>query len=176
MVSACGQSDTAICLSNKIFTTGVVEDTRLEAKAKDTKKSEAKATDSPSEDRPSRGQGQRTQAQVFTKQKKMIFKKFFFRRSPKENKKRSSKFFYWRSPKKDLQKIFSGDLQNFNDSKNSAALEPRTEQFWELEASRLRRGLRTWPSRPKARTSKCVLEAKDVLKDSTAGLYVTCDL
>ena len=36
---------------------GAVEDTRLEAKAKDTKKSEAK--DSPSEDRPSRDQGDR---------------------------------------------------------------------------------------------------------------------
>ena len=34
---------------------GGVEDTRLEAKAKDTKKSEAKAKDSLSEDRPSRG-------------------------------------------------------------------------------------------------------------------------
>ena len=38
------------------ITRGGVEDTRLEAKAKDTKKSEAK--DSLSEDRPSRGQGQ----------------------------------------------------------------------------------------------------------------------
>ena len=28
---------------------------------------------------------------------------------------------------------------------------------------------RTWPSRPRPRTSKCVLEAKDVLKDSTSG-------
>ena len=39
---------------------GGVEDTRLEAKAKDTKKSEAKAKakDSLSEDRNSRGQGQ----------------------------------------------------------------------------------------------------------------------
>ena len=38
---------------------GGVEDTTLEAKAKDTKKkSEAKAKDSLSEDRPSRGQGQ----------------------------------------------------------------------------------------------------------------------
>ena len=36
---------------------GGVEDTRLEAKAKDTKKSEAKAKDSLSEDRHSRGQG-----------------------------------------------------------------------------------------------------------------------
>ena len=43
------------------ITRGGVEDTRLEAKAKDgKKKSEAK-------DRPSRGQGPRTQAQVFSK-------------------------------------------------------------------------------------------------------------
>ena len=34
---------------------GGVEDTKLEAKAKDTKKSEAKAKDSPSADRSSRG-------------------------------------------------------------------------------------------------------------------------
>ena len=37
---------------------GGIEDTRLEAKAKDTKKSEAKAKDSLSEDKHSRGQGQ----------------------------------------------------------------------------------------------------------------------
>ena len=37
---------------------GRVEDTRLEAKTKDTKKSEAKAKDSLSEDRTSRSQGQ----------------------------------------------------------------------------------------------------------------------
>ena len=60
---------------------GGVEDTRLEAKAKDTKKSEAKAKDSPSEDRPSWGQGQecsrpRTQAQVFSK-KQNVFKNIF---------------------------------------------------------------------------------------------------
>ena len=64
---------------------GGVEDTRLEAKAKDTKKSEAKAKDSLFEDRPyeakdrnARGQGQgpRTKPQVFSKKKK-IFKNFF---------------------------------------------------------------------------------------------------
>ena len=37
---------------------GGVEDARLEAKAKDTKKPEAKVKDSPSKDKPSRGQGQ----------------------------------------------------------------------------------------------------------------------
>ena len=59
---------------------GEVEHTRLEAKAKDTKKAEAK--NSLSEDRPSRGpgpsrgqgQGPRTQAQVFYKKR---FSKFF---------------------------------------------------------------------------------------------------
>ena len=64
-------------------TRGGVEDTRLEAKAKDTKKSEAKAKDSLSEDRPSRGQGQEcsrprtkdTAARVF--QKKTSSKEFF---------------------------------------------------------------------------------------------------
>ena len=41
-----------------ILDRGGVEDTRLEAKAKDTKKTEAKAKGSLSEDRHSRGQGQ----------------------------------------------------------------------------------------------------------------------
>ena len=62
---------------------GGAEDTRLEAKANDTKKSEAKAKDSLSEDRPSRGQGQEclrprtkdTAASVF--QKKTGFQKSF---------------------------------------------------------------------------------------------------
>ena len=51
---------------------GGVEDTRLEAKTKDTKKSEAKAKTALSrtdpleaQDRNARGQGPRTQAQVF---------------------------------------------------------------------------------------------------------------
>ena len=42
--------------------------------------------------------------------------------------------------KKGLQKHFSGNLQNFNDSKNSAVLEPRTGQFsrtWGFEATDL---------------------------------------
>ena len=41
-----------------LLSRGGVENTRLEAKAKDTKKSEAKAKDSLFEDRPSRFQGQ----------------------------------------------------------------------------------------------------------------------
>ena len=65
----------------QMHTRGRVEDTRLEAKAKDTKKSEAKVKDCLSEDplkakdRNARGQGRRTQPQVFSKKK--VFKKVF---------------------------------------------------------------------------------------------------
>ena len=99
-------------------TRGGVEDTRLEAKAKDTKKSEAKAKDSLSEDRHSRGQdrnargqGPRTQAQVLSKKK--VF----------------TKIFQAISMKKRFPKNFSSAPQNFNNSKNSAVLDPRTGQF-----------------------------------------------
>ena len=67
------------CKNNR----GGVEDTRLEAKAKDTKKSEAKAKDSLFEDKPSRGQGQecsrprpRTK-DTAAKKKQKVFKKVF---------------------------------------------------------------------------------------------------
>ena len=99
---------------------GGVEDTRLEAKAKDTKKSKAKAKDNLSEDRHSRhsrghrnarGQGPRTQAQVLSKKK--VF----------------TKVFQAISTKKRFQKNFSSASQNFNNSKNSAVLEPRTGQL-----------------------------------------------
>ena len=54
-------------------TRGGVEDTRLEAKAKDTKNFEAKAKDRPSRDQ---GQGPRTQTLMFSKKKSS---KIFFR-------------------------------------------------------------------------------------------------
>ena len=86
------------------------------------------------------GQGPRTQAQVFSKKKeglefsselkKQVFKIFFqakkvfknfFRRFPlEENKKRSLQIFC---------EVSGTFQQNFNGSKNSAALEPRTGQF-----------------------------------------------
>ena len=71
---------------------------------------------------------------------------------------------------------FSGVFQrNFNCSKNSGVLEPRTGQFsrtWGFEAKDLRllgQGQGLEASRPRPRTSKCVLEANDVLKDSTSA-------
>ena len=47
----------------------------------------------------------------------------------------------------------------FNQSKNNAVLESRTRYFRELEGSR-----------PKPRTSKCVLEAKDVVENSITDI------
>ena len=109
-------------------------------------------------DRTSRGQGQapRIQTQVFSKKKvfKKLFQaisekrglkiffsgeiglqKIFFRRSPREeNKKRSSQIF------REVSGVFQ---QNFNGSKNSAVLEPRTGQF-----------LRTWGFEAKAKDFK----------------------
>ena len=67
----------------------------------------------------------------------------FFRRSPKKEKKKKekkkvfTKIFQAISTKKRFSKHFSSALQDFNNSKNTAVLEPRTGQFsrtWGLEA------------------------------------------
>ena len=111
-------------------------------------------------DRPSCGQGQgpRTQTQVFSKKKglqtifsgKKGLQKFFFRRSLlEETKKRSLQIF---------RKVSGVFQQNFNGSKIVLSWCRGQGNFRGLEASR-------------PRTSKCVLEAKDVLKDSTSAVY-----
>ena len=101
--------------------------------------------------------------------------KFFFRRSKKRSlkfffrQKRSSKNFfsgnlYLRKPKKRSLQIFrkvSGVFQrNFNGSKIVLSSSRGQGNFRGLKASR-----------PRPRTSKCVLEAKDVLEDSTSAKY-----
>ena len=119
---------------SQLFTRGGVEDTRLEAKAKDTKKF--------------RGQGQgqtlsrprpRTQTHVFSKRKslqkffsgdlkKKVYKNFF------QAKKVFKKFFsgdlYLRNPKKKVFAVFPQGFWRFPTKfqrfKNSAVLEPRT--------------------------------------------------
>ena len=111
-------------LWRSIVIKGEVEDTRLESKAKDTKKF--------------RGQGQgqtlsrpRTQAQVFSKKKGL--QKFFFRRSSlEENKKRSSQSF------REVSGVFQ---QNFNGSTNSAVLGPKTAIFEDLRLRSQGQGL-----------------------------------
>ena len=96
-------------------------------------------------------------AQVLSKKKKRS-SQIFFRRSPQKKKKKVfTKIFQAISTKKSFRKNFSSAPQNFNIPINSAVLEPRTGQF-----------SRTWGLEAKARTSKCVLEAKDFLEDSTS--------
>ena len=90
----------------------------------DTKKSEAKAKD------------------LGHKRKRFPKKKVF------------KNFFSAISKKNGLEKHFLADLQNFNHSKNSAVLEPRTGRF-----------SRTWG-----------FEAKDVLEYSTSENKLTEDL
>ena len=121
-------------LKFKLFSRDGVEDTRLEAKAKDTKKkSEAKAKDSLSEDRHSRGQGQeclrprpRTQALVLSKKKK-------------KKKKRSSQKVFKRSPQKNVfQKSFQALHKILTIQKILLSSSRGQANFRGLEASRPR--------------------------------------
>ena len=93
---------------------GGVEDTRLEAKVKDTKKIQ--------------GQGQPFRGQTLSRPRTGMLKAkdqgHKCKCSPK--KKVFTKIFQAISTKKRFPKISSGALQNFNNSKNSAVLEPRT--------------------------------------------------
>ena len=91
------------------------------------------AKDSLSENRHFRGQGQecsrpRTQAQVLSKKKKGLDKSFSGDLK-KKKKKVFTKIFQAISTKKRFSKDFSSAPQNFNYSKNTAVLEPRTGQF-----------------------------------------------
>ena len=74
---------------------------------------------------------------------------------------------YLRKPKKRSLQIFrkvSGVFQrNFNGSKKVLSSSREQGNFRGLEASR-----------PRPRTSKCVLEAKDVLKDSLSTKHLWC--
>ena len=139
---------------------GGVEDTRLEAKAKNCLSEDRHSR---GKDRNARGQGQgpRTQAQVLSK-KKSLHKNFLSDLKKKKRKKGFTKIFQAISTKKRFPKKFSSASQNFNNSENTAVLEPRTGQF-----------SRTWSLEARPRTSKCVLEdvleAKDVLEDSTSA-------
>ena len=90
---------------------GGVEDTRLKAKAKSKNTKTIRGQGQGQECSRPRPRTKNTNASVFLRKKVL---KFFFGRSPKKNS---------------LKKQFSADLKNFNHSKNSAVLEPRTWQF-----------------------------------------------
>ena len=168
---------------------GGVEDTRLEAKAKDTKKIRGQGQGQPFRgqtlSRPRTGmleakaKDQGHQAQVLSKKKKKRSSQKFFRRSQKKKKKkRSSQNFFKRSPKKKsssqkltrsplknvFQKIFQPLHKILTFQKIVLSSSRGQANFRGLEVSRPRP--RTWPSRPRPRTSKCVLE------DSTSGSLI----
>ena len=113
------------------------------------KKSEAKAKDSLSEDRHSRGQGQEcSRPRPRTKDTSAS--------ALQKKKKRSSQKFFKRSPQKNVfQKIFQALHKILTIQKMVLSSSRGQANFRGLEASR-------------PRTSKCVLEAKDVLEDSTS--------
>ena len=143
-------------------------DTRLETKAKDTKKFRGQEQEC---SRP-RPRAKDTDASFFQKTRSS---KFFFRRSQKKGlqkifsgEKVFKNFFscdlYLRKPKKRSLQIFrkvsSVFQRNFSGSKIVLSSSRGQGKFRRLEASR-----------PRPRTSKCVLEAKYVLEDSTSENY-----
>ena len=121
---------------------GGVEDTRLEAKAKDTKKIRGQGQGQPFRgqtlSRPRTGmleakdQGHKAQVLSKKKKKKGLHKNFSgdLKKKKKKKKKRSSQKFFKRSPLKNVfQKIFQPLHKILTFQKNSAVLEPRTGQF-----------------------------------------------
>ena len=114
-------------------TRGGVEDTRLEAKAKDTKKIRGQ-----SQGQPFRGQTLSRPRTRMLKAKNQGYKR---KCSPKKtglhknfsgdlkNKKLFTKIFQAISTNKRFSKNFSSAPQTFNNSKNSAVLDLRTGQF-----------------------------------------------
>ena len=139
------------------------------------KKSEAKDKDSLSEDRHSQGQGQEcsrprprtkdTSASALQKKKK-VFTKIFLAISKKKKKKKKvfTKIFQAISTKNVFQEIFQALHKVLTIQKIVLSSSRGQANFRGLEASR-----------PRPRTSKCVLEdvleAKNVLEDSTSAYY-----
>ena len=114
-----------------IINRGGVEDTGLEVKATNRNPRPRPRTAFPrtdtleATDRNVRGQSQGPSASALQKKKKKKgLHKSFFWQSPK--KRSSQTFFQAISTKKRFPENFSGAPQNFNKSKNSAVLGPRT--------------------------------------------------
>ena len=110
-------------LLHTLFSRGGVEDTRLEAKAKakDTKKIQGQ------------GQGQLFRGQTLSRPRTGMIeakaKDQGHKRKCPPKKKGLHKNFSGDLHKKRFPKNFSCFTQNFNNSKNTAVLEPRTGQF-----------------------------------------------
>ena len=130
-----------------VLSRGGVEDTRLEAKAKDTKKIRGQGQGQPfrgqtlsrprtgiSRPRPRTKDTKRKCSHKnfsgdLQKKKKGLRKNFLGDPQNKKKKKVFTKIFQAISTKKRFPKNFSSTPQNFNIPENSAVLEPRTGQF-----------------------------------------------
>ena len=146
-------------------TRGGVEDTRLEAKAKDTKKfrGQGQNLSRPRSRTKDTGasvlQTKRFSKKIFKHSEKKVFKKFFQAKKGLQNF--ISGNFHLRTTKKGLRKFSARFLALSN--------KILTVQKVVLSSSRGQgnfRGLEA--SRPRPRTSKSVFENKDVLEDSTS--------
>ena len=133
---------------------GGVEDPRLEAKAKDTKKIRGQG-----QEQPLRGQTLSRPRTGMLEAKDQGHKR---KCSPKKKKKVFTKIFQAISTKNVFQKIFQALHEILTIQKIVLSSSRGQANFWGLEASR-----------PRPRTSKWaledVLEAKDVLEDSTSA-------
>ena len=112
-------------------------------------------------------QGHKAQVLSKKKKKKGLHKNFSGDFQKKKKKKRSSQKFFKRSPRKNaFQKIFQPLHKILTFKKIVLSSSRGQANFRGLEASR---------PRPRPRTSKSVLEdvleAKDVLEDSTSAIY-----
>ena len=107
-------------------------------------------------------QGHKAQVLSKKKKKKGLHKNFpgdLQKKKKKKKKKRSSQKFFKQSPRKNaFQKIFQPLHKILTFQKIVLSSSRGQANFRGLEASR-----------PRPRTSKSVLEAKDVLEDSTSG-------
>ena len=132
-----------------VRTRGGVEDTRLEAKAKDTNKIRGQ------------GQGQPFREQTLSRPRTGMLEakdQGHKRKCSTKKIKRSSQKFFKRSPQKNVfQKMFQALHKILTIQKILLSSSPGQANFRGLEASR-----------PRPRTSKCVLE------DSTSGAHRTC--
>ena len=150
-------------LDGRVVSRGGVEDTRLEAKAKakDTKKIRGQGQGQPfrgqtlSKPRTGMLKAKDTSASALQKKKKGLHKNFLGDLKKKE-KKRSSQKFFKRFPQKNVfQKIFQALHKILTIQKIVLSSSREQANFRGLEASR-----------PRPRTSKCVLE------DSTSALNI----
>ena len=149
------------------------------------RKSEAKAKDSLSEDRPSRGQGQEcsrprprtkdTSASALQKKiKKKVFAKIFQAIS-KEKKKGLHKHFSSDLQEKTFSKKFFKRSTKFNNSNNSAVLEPRTGQFswtWGQGQGLDLRGQSQGLQNVSSRTPPLIASSKPKLRRSENTIFV----